>query len=163
MRWRSFIVLGRKQGAGELIEKKAAIAEAMKELAARMLQLSDQLAPQPPAEAEGWLLGQLARQIHGRRRSRAEWFPTAAFGEPAWDILLELYASESDERTVSVKGACVGADVPATTALRHLDLLEEAGLIKRLPAEADRRMLIVKLTDEARVKMTAYLAQYAQQ
>ncbi len=64
-------------------------------------------------------LGMLAREIYKARRLRDAVLPRL-FGEPAWDILLDLFASEAEHIDVSVSSACLAAGVPATTAHRYL-------------------------------------------
>ena len=37
------------------------------------------------------------------------------FGEPAWDILLDLYIANVENKPVSVSSACIGSAAPPTT------------------------------------------------
>ena len=45
-----------------------------------------------------------------------------------------------------------------TTALRHLKLLEERGLVMREPDVRDGRRHYVRITDKGYAQMTAYIA-----
>ena len=74
-----------------------------------------------------------ARQLYRERRLRERHFDEPLFADPAWDILLDLYASRGEGRKVSVRSACIAAAVPPTTALRCLKHMEELGLIVREP------------------------------
>jgi hypothetical protein len=65
------------------------------------------------------------------RRKRARYLPRELFGEPAWDILLELLRAELVEERISVASACTAADVPASTGLRWIKTLEQQGLVLR--------------------------------
>ena len=85
--------------------------------------------------------------IYRERRRRKNFFPSDLFGEPAWDILLDLFASRLEGRLISVTSACIGSDVPLTTALRWLKQLEELGLIERTVSENDHRVTWVQLSD----------------
>jgi DNA-binding MarR family transcriptional regulator len=105
----------------------------------------------------GSRLGNLARQLHRERRLRDDILSEGLFGEPAWDILLDLFACEAEGRTVRVNSACIGAAVPASTALRYLAELERRGLIERSRDEIDRRGQYVRLTPEAREHMVRLL------
>ena len=67
--------------------------------------------------------------------------------EPSWLILLDLYANPS--RDVSVTSACLASFVAPTTARRHIDTLEAAGLIEREPDRFDRRKVYLRLTQAA--------------
>lgn len=90
------------------------------------------------------------------RRARDRYFDGSLFGEPAWDILLELYASELAQMRVTVSNLCIGAAVPATTALRWINNLEISGLLMRSPDPMDGRRMFVSLTDKAREGLAAY-------
>jgi len=97
------------------------------------------------------------REILASRRRRADYFDATLFADPAWDILLDLYAADQEGALVSVSSLCIAAAVPATTALRWIVRLEEAGLICREPDPFDRRRDFLKLSAEARDKMEACL------
>ena len=105
----------------------------------------------------GSRLGILARRLHRERRLRDDFLSEGLFGEPAWDILLDLFACEAEGRTVRVNSACIGAAVPASTALRYLSELERRGLIERSRDEVDRRGQYVQLTKEAHQHMVRLL------
>ncbi len=96
-----------------------------------------------------------------RRKMRARFLPAELFGEGAWSVLLDLFVSEQHGRKVSTTSACIAADVPGTTALRWLDVLESKGLIERTSAERDKRVKYVSLTVEARRALCELLARQA--
>jgi hypothetical protein len=102
-------------------------------------------------------LGRLARAIYDHRRKREPWFPGVDFGEPAWDILLDLYASEAEGKVISVSSSCIAAAVPPTTALRWLAGLEAAGWVERQADPHDGRKHTLKLSQSASTAMTGYL------
>ena len=79
------------------------------------------------------------------------------FQDPAWDILLDLYAAKLEGRSVSISSACIASMVPPTTALRWITLLEERGLVMRSYDEADRRRKYVALTERAQEAIGTYL------
>jgi hypothetical protein len=80
-----------------------------------------------------------ARTLYRERRLRARHFAGDLFAEPMWDMLLDLYIADCERRRITVKSVCIGADVPATTALRHLSWLHEQGLVERLSHPRDAR------------------------
>jgi hypothetical protein len=92
-----------------------------------------------------------------RRRMRSRFLPSELFGEGAWSMLLDLFICEQRGRMVSTTSVCIASDVPATTALRWLDLLESKGLIERSAANRDKRVRYVSLTDRARESLCALL------
>ena len=91
---------------------------------------------------------QVRRQLALRRR-RDGLFPPDLFGEPAWDMLLDLYVAASERRPISVSSACLAAAVPPTTALRYIATLERSGLIEREADPADRRRFHVRVSRQA--------------
>ena len=106
----------------------------------------------------GRALGAFARQLHRERRLRDASFPAELFGEAVWDIMLDLFASEAEDRKVRVSSACIAACVPASTALRYLSEMERRGLIVRSPSPDDRRGQYVALSEGCRAEMRDFLA-----
>jgi len=109
--------------------------------------------------AEAALSGLLAEVIYRDRRRRERHLPSRLFGEPAWDILLDLYVAATRGLAVSVSNACLAAATPASTALRWLHHLEVDGLVERLADETDARRHYVRLTDSGMEHMNAYFAE----
>lgn len=99
----------------------------------------------------------LARaRYHARRRRSVAFDGAELFGEPAWDILLDLYIAHAEGKPVSVSSACIGSAAPPTTGLRWLGVLQEAGLVERKQDPRDQRRVLVHLTGEGVLKMEAY-------
>jgi len=98
------------------------------------------------------------RDIIRARRLREELFGVGLFADPAWDILLDLTAARIEGRSVAVSSLCIAAAVPATTALRWIKQLTEAGLLHRVADPDDGRRVFIELTDRAAAAMTAYFA-----
>ena len=96
------------------------------------------------------------RELLRLRRNRDRFFPAEIFADPAWDILLELYAAELGQRRITVSGACAGAAVPATTALRWINTLEENQLVQRTNDRFDGRRIFLSLTDDGLAAMNDY-------
>lgn len=104
--------------------------------------------------------GELARQAYRDRRRRNEIFGNdTLFGEPAWDILLDLFIASKERKRVPVTSACIGAAVPPTTALRWLQVLEKEGLVIRESDPNDARRMFVGLTAHAYAKMVFYFSE----
>lgn len=99
----------------------------------------------------------MAQGEYRRRRNRTLFFEDESlFGEPAWDILLDLFIAGLQRKRLPVTSACIGAAVPTTTALRWLALLEERGQVIREPDPTDARRAHVRLSPEAWAKMEQY-------
>jgi DNA-binding MarR family transcriptional regulator len=120
--------------------------------------------PEPPGDAldqrHKERLVRAAELELARRKKRARHLPAELFGEAAWSMLLDLYVSEHYGRTVSTTSACLAAEVPPTTALRWLELLEAKQLVRRVPMKGDRRVRHVVLTGEAYSTISNLLAHY---
>lgn len=97
------------------------------------------------------------------RRDRGRFFDAALFADPAWDILLELYAAELGQQRVSVGSLCVGAAVPATTALRWIAALENKGLICRTDDPMDGRRVFIALAPNTARALDAFFASLSEQ
>ena len=98
----------------------------------------------------------LVRSILKARRERADHFNGHLFADPAWDILLELFALELEQRRVSVSKLCLSAAVPCTTALRWVEKLHEEGLISRGEDPFDGRRIWVSLSPAGAKAMRGY-------
>ncbi len=96
------------------------------------------------------------------RRLRDPLFAEGLFEDPAWDMLLDLFAAELERAQVSVSSLCIAAAVPATTALRWIGRMTQSGLLERRPDPFDRRRAFMALTPVAREKMEGYFALLAQ-
>jgi DNA-binding MarR family transcriptional regulator len=96
-------------------------------------------------------------RIVAARRARERIVGSDLFADPAWDLLLELYAASLAQRRVSVSDLSVASSVPATTSLRWLDKLESVGLIDRIDDPLDSRRVWVEMSAEGRTKMRAWI------
>jgi hypothetical protein len=99
-----------------------------------------------------------ARRHYRLRRIRDQEFGPALFGEPAWDILLDLYIAASDPRLVSVMSASLATSVSTEDTARWLTLLEKQGLVERFSSGTAMTPAIVTLTQGAFDQMTLLLS-----
>lgn len=98
------------------------------------------------------------RQIVRARRLRDRYVDTGMFEDPAWDMMLDLYAAHLERAHVSVSSLCIAAAVAPTTALRWIARLTEAGLFERRPDPFDRRRAFMSLTARGLEAMRRYVA-----
>ena len=92
------------------------------------------------------------------RRLRDTFFGAGLFEDPAWDMLLDLFAAELEGGRVSVSSLCIAAAVAPTTALRWIGRLADAGLIERRPDPGDRRRAFIGLSLASGAAMRGYFA-----
>jgi len=67
-------------------------------------------------------------------------------GDPAWNILLELYVQHCAGKSVSIASACVVSRVSERTTVRWLSVMAEAGLTHPVPDPSDIRHSSIGLT-----------------
>lgn len=88
-----------------------------------------------------------------RRRRDAAAGIGGLFGEPAWDILLDVFIAQKSRHEIQVSSVCIEAGVPSTTILRWLARLELEGLIYREAGNVDGRRRYVRLTEAGEAMM----------
>lgn len=110
----------------------------------------------PPIDGDGEIDPQSIRQAIRARRLRDQYFEPGLFEDPAWDMLLDLFAAELEDRRVSVSSLCIAAAVAPTTALRWIGKMSEAGLLAREPDPFDRRRAFMALSVKAREGLRSY-------
>lgn len=96
------------------------------------------------------------RQVIRARRLRARYFDEELFADPAWDMLLDLLQAEIAQHRVPVSSLCIAAAVPATTALRWIKTMTDAGLFMRRADPHDGRRVFVELSPKASQAMRQY-------
>ncbi len=89
------------------------------------------------------------------RQRRAAQFERGLFGEPAWDILLDLALARIEYRRPYITSVCAASGAPQTTALNHIGVLIEAGLAYREPDHSDGRRHWLRITDEGFARVAA--------
>ena len=97
------------------------------------------------------------RAIIRARRLREQFFGPDLFADPAWDILLDLFAARLEQQRVAVSSLCIAAAVPATTALRWIKTLTDTGLLVRAADPQDGRRVYIELAPQAAEGLEAYL------
>lgn len=96
------------------------------------------------------------RYLIAERRRRDDFFEANLFADPAWDMLLELYATQLEQRRISITNLCQSAAVPPTTALRWIKTLEDQGLISKQHDRLDARRVFISLSTQGATLMAAY-------
>ena len=114
-----------------------------------------------PIATDAPVTAKAVRAVIAERRLRDRFLDPDLFGEPAWDMLLDLYAARLEHQRVSVSSLCIAAAVPSTTALRWLRTLTESGLVVRRADPHDKRRVFIELGEPAARGLTGYFAELA--
>ncbi|MGR4892725.1 JAB domain-containing protein [Sphingopyxis sp. LARHCG72] len=84
------------------------------------------------------------------------------FGEPAWDMLLDLFVHECEGKRLSMSSLCTAAAIPESSAMRLAQRLCDAGLLVRLADPADGRRSFMQVAPEMAHRLRAYFAEGAE-
>lgn len=98
----------------------------------------------------------LVRAVQAARRRRVALFNADLFSDPAWDILLELYALHLEQQRASVSGLYAASSVPGSTAIRWIARLEQDGLVVRTEDTLDARRSWIKLSADGVERMRRF-------
>lgn len=140
----------------QLSEEAGRIARALAHLASKGSMPAHPSSPAAhPAPA---ITASYVRALIRKRRLRDRFFAAEIFADPAWDMLLDLYAARLEGGQVAVSSLCIAAHVPPTTALRWIRALTEQGLFVRVADPADRRRMFIALSEGAADRMVGYFA-----
>jgi hypothetical protein len=108
--------------------------------------------------AEITLSAQAIRAAIRARRLRDGFFAAGLFEDPAWDMLLDLFAAELEGAHVSVSSLCIAAAVAPTTALRWIGRLAAEHLVERRPDPRDKRRAFIALSVQGSAALRGYMA-----
>ena len=138
------------------------VAGLLKELSPLIEEMQSYLITAGPPRAPD--TGKAVQRAYAERRTRDRVFDDQGlFGEPGWDILLEIAAAAADGKRLTVGDAGLGAGVPPTTALRHVTALIEANLIERRADPSDKRRTFLQLTNTGQRKLRRFAEEVAPQ
>lgn len=87
------------------------------------------------------------------RRARGAVLGKSLFSEPAWDILLELYAAKLGGRSMTLSDLARAIDTPESVAARWQAALEDHGLTRSTVDPANPCRIHISLTAEGSSKM----------
>ncbi|AUX69606.1 hypothetical protein CHX26_08960 [Porphyrobacter sp. HT-58-2] len=79
------------------------------------------------------------------------------FGEPAWDIMLDLFIRQAQDENVSIKAACMSPGAKSSTVLRWLNVLEMNDLVRCEADPSDSKRYLIRLTPAGYEGMLRYL------
>lgn len=106
-------------------------------------------------------IGRLAEAMISLRRLRDKHLDETLFGEPGWEMLLDLYVQRVKGRRVSVTSVCTASCAPTATALRWLAIIQKRGWVTREGDPTDNRRSFIALSRSGEVAVTRYLTDTA--
>ena len=92
------------------------------------------------------------------QRNKSKFFDASLFSGPSWEIFLDIAEASLREEAIATSSVSATADVPLSTALRHINNLVGAGLIRAWTDPADKRRTLLELEPRARDAMQQYLS-----
>ncbi|MEO7813992.1 MAG: winged helix DNA-binding protein [Sphingomicrobium sp.] len=138
---------------GRIAETLARLSSTPDEAGPSALRLIQPSGEVPPLSVD------VVRSVIRARRLRARFFAEELFADPAWDMLLDLLQAELAQHRVPVSSLCIAAAVPATTALRWIKSMTDAGLFLRRADPHDGRRVFVELSPGASEGMRRYFGE----
>jgi hypothetical protein len=101
----------------------------------------------------------LARQLFAVREARLRWLPDSVSAEAAWDLLIALYLAKRAGARHTIGGMIELSRCSHATALRHIQLLVQAGLASRESDKNDRRVFYLLLSEKGRELLEKILSE----
>lgn len=111
------------------------------------------------AELESRILRNAKATLRRRILRRQLLGSAELFGEPAWDMLLDLFVHEGEGKRMSMSSLCVSAGIPESSAMRLAQRLCDAGLLLRLSDPADGRRSFMNIAPDTAHRLRAYFAE----
>lgn len=81
-------------------------------------------------------------------RERERLLHKSIFGDPAWEISIELLKRGLRNEAIPVSSACTASCAPLTTSLRWVRNMEKLNLVERWNDPKDKRRDLIKLSDD---------------
>jgi hypothetical protein len=137
-------------------------------LAHQLLSWADHLSDRPGLAGElteegrhDLVLG-LATTLREARRLRVGIFPQIPFGNPNWDVMLDLFIQEMNGFRTSLDHMALTGDLSAPIVYESIHELVRLSLVARTPDRFDNRVLWLSLTVAGRQGMFDLFAQSAE-
>lgn len=91
------------------------------------------------------------------QHNKSKFFDPAVLTGPSWEILLDIAEATLRGEAVPASSASASTLVPLSTALRHVNNLVNAGLVRRWTDPTDKRRTLLELEPHAVAAMQRYL------
>lgn len=150
----SFLLADQPTGDGQILDAINSLSERIDQV--ELLIFAENAAVRMPTDEK---LATVASALARLRNRRSRYFSEGLFAEPSWDILLDLFVSQVRGARVATTSLCLAANAPQATALRHIAVLGEHGLLRRFGAPEDKRLVLVQITAKGFGQMRKCLAE----
>ena len=107
-----------------------------------------------PTEEE---LQAFTRMLLKFQYNKSKFFDPAVLTGPSWEILLDIAEATLRGESVPASSAAAATHIPLSTALRHVNNLVDAGLVRRWTDPTDKRRSLLELEPHAVAAMQRYL------
>lgn len=91
------------------------------------------------------------------QRNKSKFFDPRLLSGPSWDIFLDIAEASLRAEPIPTSSASATTQVPLSTALRHVNNLVSAGLVRAWTDPADKRRTLLELEPHALAAMQRYL------
>ena len=121
--------------------------------AAQMFDKASSDAGKEPAAIEAMTPRAFFTSLLELRRMRERHFGTELFGEPAWDVMLQLMIARIDDKELRLSELAGNPASPAVVTRHYVEELIEAKLVDRFDNAEDERDFYLTLSSEAARRM----------
>jgi DNA-binding MarR family transcriptional regulator len=154
--------MGLLQGPPRAAESDEEVSQAIRALYERFAQLETKVEhlggePRTPPLSDDKLAA-IATSFYRSRQLRSALFQSELLGEPAWDMLLDLFIHKVQGRRVPTTSLCLAANTPVATGLRWIAALEREKLVHRSTSAADGRSKLIEMTPNGFQLMRRFIA-----
>lgn len=108
----------------------------------------------PPTVSDLQGFVQLLRKF---QHHKTKFFDPEVLSGPSWEILMDITEASLRGEAIPASSASVSSFVPLSTALRHVNNLVDAGLVRRWMDPSDKRRTLLQLEPDALAAMRRYL------
>lgn len=105
-------------------------------------------------------LSAYAKHVRRMRSDARAHLPADLFGDPAFDMLLDLFIAREENYKLSISSVVTAGHTPPTTGLRWLAKIEKYGLVIREPDPLDARRSYIILNESGRSMMKEWLSRH---
>jgi FixJ family two-component response regulator len=111
------------------------------------------------AELSTPALAEYIRELLKKESRRRRIGGVDVFGDPAWEMLLDLMLAKIEGRRVPVSSACIASGAPMSTALRLVGRLVDEGVLCKQPDLTDRRRHFLTINNRFEGPLLEYLTE----